>query len=151
MREETLKRKTEGADWSTRPLDDELGEVLRAELLGWPGVTARPMMGTVAFFRGKQMLGCYVNRALAKRKPDWLNRRDEPTLVWVRLRAEDADRALMRPGVSRCRLGFAGWIEVPLESRDMLEEAVRWLGHAFEHPPRPAAGRSLKKRKRRVN
>jgi hypothetical protein len=44
------------ADWSTRPLEDELGEVLRvhrerAELLSWPGVQARPMKGALAFFR----------------------------------------------------------------------------------------------------
>src|SRR5713226_3618639 len=31
------KSNTEGADWRTRPLDDELGEALRAGLLGWPG------------------------------------------------------------------------------------------------------------------
>jgi len=47
MRNKAPKRKTEGANWSTRPLDDELGEALRVELLGWPGVTARPMMGTL--------------------------------------------------------------------------------------------------------
>jgi len=40
-------------DWSTRALEDELGEALRAELLGWPGVTSRPMMGCLAFCRGK--------------------------------------------------------------------------------------------------
>ncbi len=151
MRGKSAKRKTEDADWARRPLDDELGEALRAELLGWPSVIPRPMMGTLAFFRGKQMIGCYVNRALAKKKPDWLNRQGEPTLVWVRLRAQDADRALMRLGVSRCRLGFVGWIEIRLESRGMLEEAVRWFGQAYEHPPRPAAGRSLKKRKRGAN
>ena len=50
------------SDWTTRPLEDELGEALRAELLGWPSVTIRLMMGCVAFCRGKKMLGCYVNR-----------------------------------------------------------------------------------------
>src|SRR5712692_5198670 len=145
-----VKKSVESMDWATRPLEDELGEALRAELLGWPGVFPRPMMGTLAFFRGKQMIGCYVNRALAKKKPNWLNPQGEPTLVWVRLRAQDADRALMRLGVSRCRLGFVGWIEIRLESRGMLEEAVRWLGHAYEHPP-PAARRPLKKRKREAN
>ncbi len=147
-----MAKKTETeTDWRLRPLDDELGEALRAELLGWPGVNARSMMGTLAFFRGKRMLGCYVNRALSKRKPEWLNRRDEPTLAWVRLRAQDADRALLRPGVTKCRLGFVGWIEIPLESRASLEEAVRWFGHAYEHPPRAAAGRSLKKPRRGAN
>ena len=62
-------------DWSTRPLYDELGEVLRAELLSWPGVEAQPMRGTLGFYHGRQMLGCYVNRDLAKTKPVYVNRR----------------------------------------------------------------------------
>jgi hypothetical protein len=132
-----------GADWNTRPLEDTLGEALRAELLGWPGVTTRPMMGCLALCRGKQMLGCYVNRALSKKKPPWMNRPDEPPLVWVRLGAEDAGRALRRPGVRRSRTGAVNWVEILLESRASLAEAVRWLGRAYEHPPRPAG----KKRK----
>jgi hypothetical protein len=142
-----MKKSAEAIDWATRPLDDELGEALRAELLGWPGVTLRPMMGTLAVFRRKQMLGCYVNRALARKKPRWLNHPSEPTLVWVRLRLEDAERALRRPGVSRCRLGFVGWIELSLESRENLTEAVRWFGHSYEHPPRLAARQPLKNRR----
>ena len=127
--------------WATRPLEDELGEALRAELLGWPGMTARPVMGCLTFFHGKHMLGSYVNRALAKKKTEWLNRPGEPTLVWVRLRPGDAQCALRRPGVTQSRLGFPGWIEIPLESRAMLEEAVRWFGQAYEHPPRAAPRR----------
>ena len=145
-----VKKTAAAMDWGTRPLEDELGEALRAELLGWPGVKPRPMMGTVAFFRRKQMLGCYVNRALAKRKPEWLNRRGEPTLVWVRLRPEDAERALKRPGVCVCRLGFVGWIEIALESRASLEEAVRWLGQAYEHAPRPSAARKSKSKSKKA-
>ncbi len=125
-----------GADWSARPLEDELGEALRAELLGWPGVTTRPMMGCLAFCRGKQMLGCYVNRALSKTKPAWMNKLGEPTLAWVRLGKEDAERALRRPGVRRSRTGAVNWVEILLESRGALEEAVRWFGRAYEHPPR---------------
>jgi hypothetical protein len=126
------------------PLNDELGEALRAELLAWPGVSARPMMGTLSFFRGKQLLGGYVNRALTKSKAKWLNSPGEPTLAWVRLRPEDAQRALGRPGVGKCRLGFCGWIEVPLDSRDLLQEAVRWFGEGYEHPPRKAVARKSK-------
>ena len=143
----TEGKKEKGTVWSTMPLNDELGEALRAELLGWPGVAARSMMGTLAFFRGKQLLGVYVNRTLTKSKLRWLNRPGEPTLAWVRLRREDAERALQRPGVSKCRLGFAGWIEVPLASRGLLQEAVRWFGHGYEHPaPKAAAGNSKKQR-----
>ena len=118
------------ADWSTRPLEDELGEVLRAELLSWPGVQARPMMGALAFFRRKQMLGCYVNRALSKKKPEWLGRPGEPTYAWMRLRPADAERALKRKAVRPSRLGFTGWVEVELSSRAHLEETVRWFGCA---------------------
>lgn len=137
------------SDWSTRPLEDELGEVLRAELLSWPGVAARPMMGSLGFFRGRsrqerrgQMLGCYVNRALAKKKAEYMNRPGEASLVWVRLRAKDAERALKCSRVRESRLGFKGWVEIPLASRGHLEEAVRWLGCAYE---RPAATESKRK------
>jgi hypothetical protein len=144
-----IKKAEKDSDWRLRPLDDELGEALRAELLGWPGVIPRPMMGTLAFFRRKRMIGCYVNRALAKKKTEWMNRPAEPTLVWVRLRPEDAERALERPSVGACRLKMRGWIEIALESRAALEEAVRWLGHAYEHPPQErAARRSKAKRKK---
>lgn len=132
------------SDWAIRPLEDELGEALRAELLGWPGVTIRPMMGCLTYFRGKQMLGSYVNRALSKRKPQWMNRAEEPTLVWVRLSPADFERALRRPGVVPSRLGFVGWIEIPLASRRSLEEAVRWLGRAYEHPRRGKGSRGSK-------
>ncbi len=143
------------SDWTTRPLEDEWGEILRAELLSWPKVAARPMMGALAFFhdnprlrRGEQMLGCYVNRALSKKKPDWLNRRDEPTHAIVRLRMEDAERALKRKGVRPSRLGFDGWVEIDLTSRKTLEEAVRWFGAAYEHPP-PNIAKKKKKRPRK--
>ena len=132
------------SDWTLRPLDDELGEALRAELLGWPNMSARPVMGCLTFFRGKHMLGSYVNRSLSRKKPEWMNRPGESTLVWIRLRPEDAQNALRRAGVQPSRLGFPNWIEIPLESRRMLEEAVRWFGHAYEHPPR-----ATKKGKRR--
>ncbi len=131
------------SDWTTRPLEDELGEVLRAELLSWPGVHAKPMMGTLAFFKStprqkqdKHLLGCYVNRALSKTKPDWMNRRDQPTYAIVRLRPEDTARALRRKGVKESRLGFDNWVEIELDSRQQLEEAVRWFGTAYERPPR---------------
>jgi hypothetical protein len=140
---------------AVRPLDDELAEALRAELLTWPGVAPRSMFGTLSFFRGKQMLGCYVSRDLIKKspKPPWVNRPGEPPIVWIRLRRDDAERALARPGVRpdwwartqqpvrESRLGFAGWVEVPLDSRAALAEAVRWLGTAYERPPRSAPKR----------
>ena len=136
------------SDWRTRPLDDELGEALRAELLRWPGVQPRAMMGTLSFFRGKQMLGCYINRALFKRKsPKWANRAGEPPVVWIRLSPEDKEKALRRPHVRESLTNkMKTWIEVPMASRGALEEAVHWFGHAYEHPPRLA-----KPRKRRRN
>jgi hypothetical protein len=132
--------------WRTRPLGDELGEALRAELLGWPEMMIRPMMGTISYFRGKRFLGCYVNRELVKSKPDWVNRAGEPTYVCVRLRADDAARAFTRPGLSQSRLGFAGWVEIPLASRKLLLEAVKWFGRAYENP---AATREKKPRRAR--
>lgn len=137
------------ADWLTRPLLDELGEALRAELLSWPGVTLKPMMGTLCFWRNGRMLGCYVSREVAKSKPAWLNRPGEPTYVCVRLREEDAARALRREGVVPPRLGFKSWVEIPLASRRHLEEAVRWFGVAYERPPRRAVKRAKRKPPRR--
>ncbi len=103
------------------------------------------MMGALAFFRRKHMLGCYVNRALSKKKPQWLGRPGEPTYAWMRLRPADAERALKRKAVRPSRLGFTGWVEVELSSRAHLEEAVRWFGCAYEHPP-PNVKRKKKKR-----
>src|SRR3989442_3472098 len=124
------------SEWRTRPLDDELGEALRAELFTWPGVTVRPMMGTLGFWRGQRMLGCYVNRDLSKRKPAWLNRPGEPTLVYIRLREDDAARALRRPSVAPARLGASALVEIPLASRGSLEGALRLVRGAYEQPPR---------------
>ena len=136
-------------DWATRPLEDELGEVLRAELLSWPGVTARPMMGTLGFWRGRRMLGCYVNRELVKTKPSYVNRPGEPPFVWVRLRPEDAERALKRPRVRPLQLFTTGWVEIPLASREHMEEAVRWLGRSYEHPARRARKKAKRRRRKR--
>ena len=132
--------------WTTRPLDDELGEALRAELLSWPQVEARQMMGTLAFFRSKQMLGCYVSRTLSKAKPEWMNKRDEPTFAIVRMHPDDGVRALKRPGIRPSRLSFPGWVEIDLDSRDALAEAVHWFGIACENPP-PTKPRRKKKKK----
>jgi len=88
-----------------------------------------------------------VNRELSKKKPPWMNRPGEPALAWVRLSKNDAARALRRRGVRRARTGALTWVEIPLASRQMLEEAVRWFGRAYENPPRRS--RSVKSRKRR--
>ncbi len=118
-------------------LADELGEALRAELAGWPGVAARKMMGTLAFYRGKTMLGCYVNREMFKKTPPaWANRPGEPPLVWVRLSAGEKARALRRPLVRESRTNpMKTWVEIPLASHAAVEEAVRWLGVAYESRP----------------
>lgn len=158
MQKKQAKKTEEG--WAFRPLGNEFAEALRAELAGWPGVTPRAMMGTLAFFRGKQMLGAYVSRDLLKKpvKPPWVNRPGEPPFVWVRLRLDDKVRALRRAGVraegsqkmpegeavAPSRLGFPGWVEIPLDSRESLEEAVRWFGCAYERPPRPGPQRRSK-------
>jgi hypothetical protein len=136
------------SDWSTRPLGDPWGETLRAELLSWPGVKLRPMMGTLAFFKGPAFIGCYVNRDLVRSKPDWVNRAGEPTYACVRLRTEDAARALRHPGLRQSRLEFAGWVEIPLASRKLYDEAVNWFSRAYEFPVRP---RSKKPRSRRAS
>ncbi|MBI4428749.1 MAG: hypothetical protein HY562_06485 [Ignavibacteriales bacterium] len=129
-------------DWTTRPLNDELGETLRAEVLTWPGVVARPMMGTLSFYRGRNMIGCYVNRKLFKKKPpDWANRPGEPPSVWVRLRPEDVDKALKHKHVRSLRANFAAWVDVPLVSRSAMEEAIHWLGVAYVHPRRAIRSR----------
>jgi hypothetical protein len=144
----SLRNRAQGeSHWATRPLEDELGEALRAELLGWPEMKLRPMMGTLAYFRGKRFLGCYVNRALIRTRPAWANRADEPPYVCVRLRDDDAARALRRPEIRRARLEFVGWVEIPLASRKLLEEAVRWFGRAYEAPRGAAARRKIRRKR----
>ena len=61
-----------------------------------------------------------------------MNRPGEPPLAWVRLSPGDAERALRRPRVCKCRTGARNWIEISLDSRRALEEEVRWFGRAYE-------------------
>jgi hypothetical protein len=106
----------------------------------WPAsvVVCDRLMGTLGFFHGRRQLGYYANRELSVKKPAWLNRSGEPTYACVRLRLADAERALKRAGVVPARLGFAGWVEISLNSRDSLEESVRCFGIAYDKPPRTA-------------
>jgi hypothetical protein len=104
------------------------------------------MMGCLAFCRGRQMLGCYVNRALSKKKPPWMNRPGEPPLAWVRLGEADLARALKRPGIGPARTGARTWVEIALDSRGNLAEAVRWFGRTYEHAPRASAKRGARRR-----
>ena len=130
----SAKRKKPAADWARVPLHDELGDALRAELLRWPGVELRPMMGTLSFRRRKQMLGCYVHRAMFKGKPPkWAPQPDEPPFVWVRLKPAEKEKALRRPHVRESAANrMKAWVEVPLASRGALQEAVMWLGRSYE-------------------
>ncbi len=134
MRSAAKKKKSSaGKDWDTLPLHDELGEALRAELLRWPGLEPRPMMGTLSFFHGKHMLGCYVHRALFKKTPPrWAPRADEPPFVWVRLSPDGVAKALRRPHVRGARTKMKTWVEIGLASRGALEEAVHWFGKSYE-------------------
>jgi len=135
------KKKKQVVDWAALPLHDEVGEALRAELLRWPGVELRPMLGTLSFFRGKQMLGCYVSRALFKKMPPkWAPRPEEPSFCWVRLKPDSKAKALRRPHVRDSRIKMKAWVEVNLASRAGLEEAVHWFGQSYEEPV-PAAGK----------
>lgn len=134
------KKKNKVVDWAALALNDEIGEALRAELLRWPGVELRPMMGTLSFFRRGQMLGCYVNRGLFKKTPPrWAPRPEEPPFCWVRLKPESKEKALRRPHVKDSRIKMKSWVEVNLASRAGLEEAVHWFGRSYEEPL-PAAG-----------
>ncbi len=129
------KKKKHVVDWAALALNDEIGEALRAELLRWPGVELRPMMGTLSYFRGKQMLGCYVNRALFKKTPPkWAPRPEEPAFCWIRLKPESKEKALHRPHVKDSRIKMKTWVEIPLASRAGLEEAVHWFGRSYEEP-----------------
>lgn len=132
-------------------LHDEFGEALQAELSAWPGVVTRRMMGTLSFFRGKNMLGCYVHRTLFKKAPpQWAPGVGEPPFVWIRLRPAEKEKALRRPHVRESISNpMKTWVEVPLFSRAALEEAVRWFGRAYEQPLAATRKTSRKPRKAR--
>jgi len=148
----TSSKKKKSVDWDSLDLHDEIGEALRAELRRWPGVELRPMMGTLSYFRGKHMLGCYVNRALFKKSvPQWAPSAEEAPFVWVRLKPESKEKALRRPHVKEARIRMKGWVEVPLASRGALEEAVHWFGRSYEEPlptKRAANKKAAARRKR---
>ena len=87
---------------------------------GWPGVKIRPMFGRWGYFVGPRLFGCFPLRAKDKD-------------LWIRLGAEDRQRALDTPGVvPHRRLAASGWVECAIESPRDVGCAIRWLRRAYQ-------------------
>lgn len=96
---------------------------LNAALGRWDGVRITPMFGRWGYFIGDTLFACFP-----------LRERDRD--LWIRLRPEDAARALREPGVRpHRRFARRGWIELDVAEDADVDRALRWLRRA-----RAAAG-----------
>jgi Family of unknown function (DUF5519) len=119
-----------------RPKLKKIGEEMRRwcaaleeELSTWPAVTARPMFGMIAFYRGMRIFAA-VPRTRAARTE---------TSVLIKLPGVTTDhvKPSSAPG--------AGWVTFELESEGDVAEALRWLAQAYEKV-RKAPTKSTKRR-----
>ncbi|HSE21119.1 MAG TPA: hypothetical protein VLB68_05655, partial [Pyrinomonadaceae bacterium] len=100
-------------------IDDEMKRwcvAIGDELLAWPDVTAKPMFGMTGFYRGQNIFAAIP-----------------------RTKAPVTARSLLikLPSVRHKRLKDAtgpgsGWVAFELESANDINEALLWLGRAYE-------------------
>ncbi|MFE6994441.1 TfoX/Sxy family protein [Microbacterium sp. NPDC057659] len=101
----------------------ELADRIRA-LLGAEGLEERRMFGSRAFLQGGRIL-------VGARKGG---------ILLLRVESEHSAELLLRPGVSRARMGgrtmSANWLDVASEALADDAELVAWLDIAREELPR---------------
>ena len=83
-----------------------LRKALEQEILGWPGVAAKPVMGCLCYFHGRKFFAFLVTRAVVITK---LAEEDRAAL------SKKTGGALSRWTVKQSRLGYAS----PLEAQEM--------------------------------
>ena len=86
------------------------------ELASWPDVSARPMFGMVAFYRGTEIFAAVPRTRAAGTERSILVKL--PTVRHPRLRRAS------RPG--------SGWATFDMESDGDIVGVLQWLGRAYE-------------------
>lgn len=124
------KKKTAAAKKPQPPLlrvaEDmkEWSALLGAELETWPGVSARPMFGMVAFYRGKKIFAA-VPRTRALGSPNSFIFKLEGASAAVERRALNDAR------VNASAMGAAKWLAMEVFSAADLRPALEWLDRAY--------------------
>ncbi|HZU29294.1 MAG TPA: hypothetical protein VFA04_27475 [Bryobacteraceae bacterium] len=119
--------------------------MLEDELRGWPGVSLRPMFGMTGLYRGEKIFAA-LPRTRSIGGPNSLILRFDP------LPPALAQRMAADPRIGANRPG-ARWCSFEVASPEDLNDALAWLGDAYEHAatavnrtPAPSPEVSVRKR-----
>ena len=97
--------------------------LLEDEVSAWPDVTARPMFGMRAFYRGKTIFAALPRtRALGT-----------ASAILLKLPTTRGERVALGRGPG------ADWASFALQSADDMSEALRWIGKAYARAARRSA------------
>jgi hypothetical protein len=106
------------------PISEEMKQwsaMLKAELIGWPHVTSRPMFGMSGIYRHKRIFAALpVTRGF-----------DTPSSIIFRFDPMPADlnqRALKEPRITP----GTRWFSFEIGSAEDLRDALWWLNQAYE-------------------
>lgn len=106
------------------PISEEMKQwsaMLKAELIGWPQVTSRPMFGMSGIYRRKKIFAALpVTRGF-----------DTPSSIIFRFDPMPADlnqRALKEPRITPGKR----WFSFEVQSTEDLRDTLWWLNHAYE-------------------
>ena len=106
------------------PISEEMKQwsaMLKAELLGWPQVSSKPMFGMAGMYRRKTIFAALpVTRGF-----------DTPSSIIFRFDPMPADlnqRALKEPRITP----GARWFSFEIQSTEDLRDALWWLNQAYE-------------------
>jgi hypothetical protein len=106
------------------PVSEEMKQwsaMLKAELIGWPQVTSKPMFGMSGMYRRKKIFAALpVTRGF-----------DTPSSIIFRfdpMPAELNQRALKEPRITP----GTRWLSFEIRSAEDLRDALWWLNQAYE-------------------
>ena len=113
----------------------EIQSELDSYLLPWQDVSTRNMFGAMAYLVGGKMFAFIHDGKLVVKLPQTD-------------KAEAIDRAGARPYVLGHNGRFGDWMEIPLDSPDMVENTLPWVKKSYQYVQ--VAPRASKRRARRV-
>lgn len=100
-----------------------IAALLESEVLGWRGVTARPMFGMTGLYRDKSIFAA-LPRTRALEAPDSISFRFARRSARITARIRDDER------ISDSR-PEAKWISFSIHSEDDIHDALNWLSVAY--------------------